>query len=314
MRRALALTGFTLLLLGAASPAVAGSAPRQETPAPTDTLRVAVATDTEYRGGFGEGSAAVAFGSKILSPVRTTATIQVNGKSFTVDRDVKAGTATWTGNGATLTPDDRAAMLRFDKALLTDVTAPVRNKAKESVPASQDLLARLSALVAEAPLGIRFTTQEVPKPPSASTDTKYTPAGLPAVESCLQDVIRMSDSNSSTRDAGVLACQQSGEDGILYFGSCGVTGRLICHDADSHCYTCGTVQSGYGSSVDCLGRCGPGCGIAPPTGGHGPYTYDCGDHDECGRAHGGSTNPWDSECGDEYWEADDDFLWGNANC
>jgi hypothetical protein len=33
------------------------------------------------------------------------------------------------------------------------------------------------------------------------------------------------------------------------------------------------------------------------------------DHDQCGREHGGSTDPNDGSCGDEYWEADDDFLW-----
>lgn len=57
-----------------------------------------------------------------------------------------------------------------------------------------------------------------------------------------------------------------------------------------------------------MGECGPGCN------GLNIYTYDCGDHDRCGRVHGGSTNPWDSECGDEYFEADDDFIWGWPNC
>ncbi len=40
-----------------------------------------------------------------------------------------------------------------------------------------------------------------------------------------------------------------------------------------------------------MGRCGPGCTAL------NTWTYDCGDHDRCGRVHGGSTNPWDSECG-----------------
>ena len=57
-----------------------------------------------------------------------------------------------------------------------------------------------------------------------------------------------------------------------------------------------------------MGECGSGCD------GLNIFTYDCGDHDRCGRVHGGSANPWDAECGDEYWEADDDFLWGYPNC
>jgi hypothetical protein len=61
------------------------------------------------------------------------------------------------------------------------------------------------------------------------------------------------------------------------------------------------VNSGPGSSGS-LGECGSGIT------GIGTYTYDCGDHDRCGRVHGGSWLPWDGNCGDEYWDADDDFL------
>ena len=58
----------------------------------------------------------------------------------------------------------------------------------------------------------------------------------------------------------------------------------------------------------CLGRCGAGCSqffsIASA------WTKDCLDHDACGRALGGSTNPFDDNCGDEYAQAADDFLFG----
>jgi hypothetical protein len=256
----------------------------------------------------------VTFDAVAESPVSSTASITVNGKHFTASRDVKLGQARWSGSDATLTPEDRSVLLPFDQALFAEFTKPVREKAQESVPAHQDLLARLSGLIAEAPLGIKFSSQDVPKPVTATTDTRFTPEGVPAVESCLQEVINTTDSGSESRRAAIAACQEANEDGILYFGSCSIANRTICHDADSHCFLCESVPSGVGSSVDCLGRCGPGCGLPPPVGGHGPYTYDCGDHDKCGRDHGGSLNPWDAECGDEYWEADDDFLWGSANC
>lgn len=59
---------------------------------------------------------------------------------------------------------------------------------------------------------------------------------------------------------------------------------------------------------DCLGRCGSGCGswfsLASA------WTKDCLDHDQCGRQLGGSTNPFDSNCGDEYSDAADDYLFG----
>ncbi len=58
----------------------------------------------------------------------------------------------------------------------------------------------------------------------------------------------------------------------------------------------------------CLGRCGSGCPgtftIASA------WTKDCLDHDQCGRELGGSSNPFDSNCGDEYFQAADDYLFG----
>lgn len=58
----------------------------------------------------------------------------------------------------------------------------------------------------------------------------------------------------------------------------------------------------------CLGRCGSGC---PGTFSlASAWTKDCLDHDQCGRVLGGSTNPFDRNCGDEYGQAADDFLFG----
>lgn len=59
---------------------------------------------------------------------------------------------------------------------------------------------------------------------------------------------------------------------------------------------------------DCIGRCGSGCGSFFTVA--SAWTKDCLDHDRCGRVNGGSTNPFDSECGDEYAEAADDYLFG----
>lgn len=58
----------------------------------------------------------------------------------------------------------------------------------------------------------------------------------------------------------------------------------------------------------CLGRCGSGCpGVFTLA---SAWTKDCLDHDQCGRVLGGSTNPFDRNCGDEYAQAADDFLFG----
>ncbi|WP_010521381.1 hypothetical protein [Aquimarina agarivorans] len=58
----------------------------------------------------------------------------------------------------------------------------------------------------------------------------------------------------------------------------------------------------------CLGRCGSGCPSFFTLA--SAWTKDCLDHDRCGRALGGSTNPFDSNCGDEYADAADDYLFG----
>jgi len=163
-------------------------------------------------------------------------------------------------------------------------------------------------LVSEAPLGVNLEPQQVPRPGERRLDKKFAMTGAaPAVESCLADVTATTTAATAERIAAVAACQQSNEDGILYFGDCSTYGRWLCHDADSHCFLCETISAGPSSS-ECMGECGSGCN------GLNIYTYDCGDHDRCGRVHGGSTNPWDAECGDEYFEADDDFLWGWPNC
>ncbi len=61
----------------------------------------------------------------------------------------------------------------------------------------------------------------------------------------------------------------------------------------------------------CIGRCGSGCGSTFTIA--SAWTKDCLDHDRCGRVNGGgsaSSNPFDRECGDEYFEASDDYLFG----
>lgn len=58
----------------------------------------------------------------------------------------------------------------------------------------------------------------------------------------------------------------------------------------------------------CLGRCGSGCGSFFSLA--SAWTKDCLDHDQCGRQLGGSTNPLDRNCGDEYLDAADDYLFG----
>jgi hypothetical protein len=58
--------------------------------------------------------------------------------------------------------------------------------------------------------------------------------------------------------------------------------------------------SGYG----CMGRCGSGCGAWLPS----SWTKDCMDHDACSYRNGASGGAADTNCGDEFNEAADDWT------
>ena len=73
--------------------------------------------------------------------------------------------------------------------------------------------------------------------------------------------------------------------------------------------TAGEEMSGKAANKSydkgCMGRCGAGCG---KKNGQGIYTYDCLVHDVCAfydRKLGGL---FDTDCGDEYFLAIDDFI------
>ena len=62
------------------------------------------------------------------------------------------------------------------------------------------------------------------------------------------------------------------------------------------------ARSGY----DCMGRCGADCGWGAPS----AWTKDCMDHDQCSNRFNASGGSGDSNCGDEFNEAADDWLFG----
>jgi|GEM_PF-1268823 len=301
------LAGMVVAWLVAAPMPGIGATGASATAAPADELQITHDADGRVAGGFARGAGTVAFEGQRTSAVSASASIVVNGKKVTASRDLKAGTASWSGAGATLLPDDREVLVAMVKALDRRWIEQTREQ-RGTLGGHRDLVLRLTMLVAEAPLGLRLEPQLAPRPGERTLERTFELTGVAPVEqSCLTDVIATTDAGSAERRDAIIQCQESNEDGILYFGSCATFGRTICHDADSHCFLCEVVNAGPASS-GCLGECGPGCD------GLNIYTYDCGDHDQCGRVHGGSLNPWDAECGDEYWEADDDFLWGWPNC
>ena len=296
-----------LALLGQTSAvAVVPPAPTPYSPVSITGLSIASSVD-KVTGGYSRGSSVATFEGRVTGPVSSSATLTVNGKRITAVRDLLSGTASWSADGSALLPDDHETVQALSRAFDQEWVKPTLSR-QGALGGQRDLLVRLAMLVSEAPLGVNLERQQVPRPGERRLDKKFAMTGAaPAVESCLSDVMATTTAATPERISAVAACQQSNEDGILYFGDCSTYGRWLCHDADSHCFLCETISAGPSSS-ECMGECGPGCN------GLNIYTYDCGDHDRCGRAHGGSTNPWDAECGDEYFEADDDFLWGWPNC
>lgn len=62
-----------------------------------------------------------------------------------------------------------------------------------------------------------------------------------------------------------------------------------------------------GAGFQCIGRCGAKCGQwwIPSA-----WTKDCLDHDQCSLKNNSTTGPLDRNCGDEYTEAADDYIFG----
>ncbi|GAA1850974.1 hypothetical protein GCM10009751_04250 [Myceligenerans crystallogenes] len=259
---------------------------------------------------------------------RATASITLDGVTLTAERDAATGEASWNGAGTTIDPTEREALtallLETQEQLIDPLVASERR-----VPEHLDILMRFVTLVSEAPVGVELgsydagagevRTEKKAKGAtaavvrtSATTSHDATAHAAQGGDRCTLAEYRAAALRAETAVAAdgeaqiqLAACQQSDEDGIYYM-ACTTAYRSLQHDSDAHCFRTESIHTGPGSS-ECMGECGPGCN------GINAYTYDCGDHDRCGRMHGGSLNPWDAECGDEYWEADDDFLNAQIN-
>lgn len=69
--------------------------------------------------------------------------------------------------------------------------------------------------------------------------------------------------------------------------------------------TCVWRWAQYGEDeANCSGRCGAGCNHWFDD----DYTWDCFDHDRCVDAYGGSSLSGNPNCGDEFWDASDDYA------
>lgn len=236
----------------------------------------------ETTGELGYAGTLVTLSTRIEADGAVSAQVQVNDVLLEARLSPDKQELSWTGHGRALFAEHRKALVAL-AGQLEPTTRP-----------HEDLLRRVVMLWAEAPVGLPLgdKTLNAPAPNKAGSRR-----GAPA----------LSEGARAPRDGDVPACYYPDDNGITYF-SCTYQYDVVCHDADAggHCWGCEYVPVGCGGG--CTGECGPGCW------GLNIVTWDCGDHDRCCEAHGGCLNPWDSNCGDEYGEAADDFAFGWPNC
>lgn len=305
-----AAVGALVLVVLGVPPTMSGASPAVD-----ESLSIVEDSGVSLTGGYTDGTSIISFDARQSSPTETTVRLIVNGTEVTATRDVQDRTATWGASGEAMTERDVEAALGlymqgleagWDEAVLPGRT----------FDGNRDLTLRLVMLLAEAPAGMPLPNQEINRPEQkVLDDTDPDPdvsGGLAVVtahhaaHTCRAEVAAGTVDGSPQQQMGLAACQVANDNGIVYF-PCTKKLRYLNHDANGHCFLSENVWTGPGST-DCMGECGPSCA------GLNFYTQDCGDHDRCGRVHGGSTNPWDAECGDEYWDADDDFMLGWPQC
>lgn len=269
-------TVATALLLTPGAAQAKGT-PAGGEPGAKQALEIAQQSASELSGHFEHAGSIVFFTSHREASGATSARVEIGPLVLEATREPVHGDVTWTGHGDSLILPDREALTALAIELNQGLFA------RNDLPAHEDFFHRLVNYWAEAPLGLALEERTVVRP--EATIGRPGPRQEGAPEGCY-----FADNN-----------------GITYF-SCSYNNKVVCHDQNGggHCWLCQSVLAGCGG--ECLGECGPGCY------GLNIVTWDCGDHDQCCRQHGGCTNPFDSECGDEYFEAADDFLDGTPNC
>jgi len=243
----------------------------------SEGLHFTTRSDTALVGTFAHEGSRVTFDSRADGELGVELHLQVNAFAYDVRVDGATGTVDLDGHDGALAVEDREAMIALEQALQPAIAFDA------STPPHELALVRASMQLSDGPVGLAFTPR----------------------------VVAMTDASTS-RDLGTTAsydgCYVGGEDGIWYLPACNAW-NLAEHDADGggHCMIGQWIYSGP-YAWECMGRCGSGCGYPA-------YTYDCLDHDQCCSEHGGCWDGGNPACGDEYWEAADDW-WGAwwTNC
>ena len=253
--------------------------------------------------------------------VKVAATVSSDGLVTRLEAVVSADqkSVTWTGNGGLLTKGSRDALRR----LLAELELILQEG--QFLP-HQEWAFRLTNLWSEAPLNLPLRTRIVRAPNRADSISPLVAIDGVTAEPQAWSLSEQMEELNAAKATCASGCNASGGDGKIYLrGSCRDCGCALGtystkHDAcvvatgKGHCYSSYSVQGGCSRNKGCVGRCGPGCGLLNGPGG-GSYTKDCLEHDHC-VAHDSAAACCvnDPKCGDEFGEAEDDFLFAVFNC
>lgn len=253
--------------------------------------------------------------------------VKVGNLTIASKRNLRTQTIVESAGGKRITAEQTKALTALSRAL-TEPYGVVGSK----LPPDEDMLVRIVAYYAEAPAGLKIKDMKVRKPTAGSKEMapisepeaefvnvsyRYgteNEVEIPSKEQCAQ-------AKASRNFVAFTACRRPDNDGIRYL-SCSYRTHRLWHDAPNHCgRTFRRTTGPYSSNYPCRGSCGAGCNNAtgPPTyrcRGWGAYTRDCAEHDDCGRHHPNSPGFYgdDRACGDQFWEAYDDFRYARINC
>lgn len=276
----------------------------------SEPVEITSRTGTELTGQAMQGDIAVNFSANQISADHVEVEFTIGDSAVSVNRHLGNGTIEWGAGGDSLT----LAEIEAAGAVYEDLVPEWRSAAagRGGIDGKFDLVVRAMAFLSEAPPEFALEDTEQMRPQVGVLQDAHFSSSAPALtlensmDACTDAVIAQTAPKSEEQQAGIAACQVSNDNGLLYF-PCTKKLRYLNHDSNNHCFQSQSVWTGPGTTA-CMAECGPGCN------GLNFYTQDCGDHDRCGRDHGGSLNPADPECGDEWREAGDDFMLGWPKC
>ncbi len=236
---------------------------------PPDSQSLEIAVDaTAISGTLVYAGSIIEFRSESVDQQRATLHLDVNGAELDVVLDLAAQTFTDDGHLNALDAEDLAALVA-----LRDAVSEARPDLLETLQGK--LLVRHADRMAEAPVGLTLDRHVVDMAAAAAADR-------------VQD---RADADGCGGDGANCLAGTNGWDYAVYDpGSNG---------------TCVWTWAQYGENqANCSGRCGAGCNHWFDD----DYTWDCFDHDRCVDHYGGSTLSGNANCGDEFWDASDDYA------